>query len=330
MIFADKLIQLRKKNGWSQEDLAEQMDVSRQSVSKWEGAQSIPDIEKIIRLSKLFGVSTDYLLKDEIEENERTVPDEDKEEKSSVRRVTLEEAHNFLSAKAASAGPIALGVFLCIISPVCLLILGAMSERPEYGLSENAAGGIGMIVMLLLAAAAVTIFILSGKKTAEFEFLENEIFETEYGVSGMVKERKEKFKDTHTKSNIIGSCLCILSLMPLFAGAVIDGENDLFLTIMLSLTFLLAGIGVMFFISGGIVWVSFEKLLQEGEYSKRRKESKAVTSPLSTAFWTVTTAIYLAYSFITNDWGRSWIIWPVAGVLYPAVAALCSMVSNKK
>ena len=67
MIFADKLIQLRKKAGWSQEELAEQMNVTRQSVSKWEGAQSVPDLEKIIHLSNLFGVSTDYLLKDEIE-----------------------------------------------------------------------------------------------------------------------------------------------------------------------------------------------------------------------------------------------------------------------
>lgn len=68
MIFAEKLIQLRKKAGWSQEELAEQMNVSRQSVSKWEGAQSVPDLEKMIRLSRLFGVTTDYLLKDEIEE----------------------------------------------------------------------------------------------------------------------------------------------------------------------------------------------------------------------------------------------------------------------
>lgn len=59
MIFSEKLIQLRKKAGWSQEELADQMNVSRQSVSKWEGAQSVPDLEKIIRLSKLFGVTTD-------------------------------------------------------------------------------------------------------------------------------------------------------------------------------------------------------------------------------------------------------------------------------
>ena len=70
MIFADKLILLRKKAGWSQEELADQMNVTRQSVSKWEGAQSVPDLEKMLRLSELFGVSTDYLLKDEIEEAE--------------------------------------------------------------------------------------------------------------------------------------------------------------------------------------------------------------------------------------------------------------------
>ena len=63
MIFADKLIALRKKAGYSQEELAQQLNVTRQSVSKWEGAQSVPDIEKILQISKLFGVTTDYLLK---------------------------------------------------------------------------------------------------------------------------------------------------------------------------------------------------------------------------------------------------------------------------
>ena len=72
MIFADKLIALRKKAGWSQEELAEQLGVTRQSVSKWEGAQSVPDIDKILQLSRLFGVTTDYLLKDEQAEPEYT------------------------------------------------------------------------------------------------------------------------------------------------------------------------------------------------------------------------------------------------------------------
>ena len=64
MILADKIINERKKNGWSQEELADMLNVSRQSVSKWEGAQSVPDLQKILKMAEIFSVSTDYLLKD--------------------------------------------------------------------------------------------------------------------------------------------------------------------------------------------------------------------------------------------------------------------------
>ena len=70
MILADKITALRKKAGWSQEELAEQLGVTRQSVSKWEGAQSVPDMDKVVMMSRLFGVSTDFLLKDELSEEE--------------------------------------------------------------------------------------------------------------------------------------------------------------------------------------------------------------------------------------------------------------------
>lgn len=217
MIFSEKLIQLRKKAGWSQEELADQMNVSRQSVSKWEGAQSVPDLEKIIRLSKLFGVTTDYLLKDEIEEEETPAVSEDI---SSRRYVSLEEANAFLEVKTITSRLIAYGVFLCILSPICLLILGVLSENGKYGLSENMAGGIGMIILLIIVAIAVAIFIHSGSKTSLFQYLEKEVFETEYGVTGMVKERREAFRDTYTRNNIIGACLCVLAMVPLFAGVI--------------------------------------------------------------------------------------------------------------
>jgi transcriptional regulator with XRE-family HTH domain len=68
MIIADKIIMLRKKNDWSQEQLAEQLGISRQSVSKWESGAAVPDLDRILKLSELFGVSVDYLVKDEMEE----------------------------------------------------------------------------------------------------------------------------------------------------------------------------------------------------------------------------------------------------------------------
>lgn len=108
MILADKIIDLRKKNGLSQEELAEKMNVSRQSVSKWEGAQSVPDLNKIIMLSEIFGVTTDYLLKDELGEPEFT-PTEDNG--TPLRQVSMEEANAYLEANRRFSFKVALGTF---------------------------------------------------------------------------------------------------------------------------------------------------------------------------------------------------------------------------
>ena len=62
MTFGEKLQALRKARGWSQEELATQVNVSRQALSKWESGASVPDTENVVALSRLFGVSTDYLL----------------------------------------------------------------------------------------------------------------------------------------------------------------------------------------------------------------------------------------------------------------------------
>ena len=88
MILAEKIISLRKKNGWSQEQLAEQLNISRQSVSKWESGTSIPDLDKILKMSAIFGVSTDYLLKDELEEEAQM--DDSYSEALTGRVVSLE------------------------------------------------------------------------------------------------------------------------------------------------------------------------------------------------------------------------------------------------
>ena len=81
MKLAEKLFELRKEKGWSQEKLAEQINVSRQSISKWESGQVLPEIEKIIELSKIFQVTTDYLLLDENFEKASTavILEEDKD-----------------------------------------------------------------------------------------------------------------------------------------------------------------------------------------------------------------------------------------------------------
>ena len=67
MTFSEKLIILRKRRGMSQEQLAEKLDISRQTVSKWESQQALPDASKIVLIAEIFSISTDLLLKDECE-----------------------------------------------------------------------------------------------------------------------------------------------------------------------------------------------------------------------------------------------------------------------
>lgn len=74
MTLGEKLQQLRRHSGLSQEQLAGQLDVSRQAVSKWELDESMPDTENVVQLSRLFGVSCDYLLRDEVDQRGAPVP----------------------------------------------------------------------------------------------------------------------------------------------------------------------------------------------------------------------------------------------------------------
>jgi transcriptional regulator with XRE-family HTH domain len=123
MILADKIINLRKKNGWSQEELAHKLGVSRQSISKYEGAQAVPDLDKILKLSQIFGVTTDYLIKDEMEEEIYTGEDSYEEDEPQYK-VTMEMASEFLQIRKEAAKRIAFATWLCVISPICLIVLG--------------------------------------------------------------------------------------------------------------------------------------------------------------------------------------------------------------
>lgn len=319
MILADKIMDLRKRNGWSQEELAEKLGVSRQSISKYEGAQSVPDLDKLLKLSEIFGVSTDYLLKDELE-MEEYVSDhatEDYEEvERSRKKVTMEMANEFLQLRWNGAVQLAFATLLCILSPVTLILLAAYSEMPDGRIREEVAGGVGLCILMFMVVVAVAIFITNAMKQKKYAFLQEEEFETEYGVAGMVKERKERFQPTHTRWNVIGAVLCIGSVIPLFAGIAVF-QQDLYIVYMLGIMFCMIAAGVFFFILAGSRMDAFNQLLEEEDFTRKNKKISVKTGKYSTIYWLTATAVFLVVSFLTDGWDKSWIIWAVAGVLFP-------------
>ncbi len=331
MILADKIINLRKKNGWSQEELAEKLGVTRQSISKYEGAQSIPDLDKILKLSEIFGVTTDYLIKDELEEEEYApsqMQENESESDRSVHKVTMEMANEYLQIIDWSAGKTAFATMLCILSPIVLLMLGAMSEMPDYHISENAAAGIGICVLIVLIAIAVTIFILCGMKTKKYEFMEKEDIETAYGVSGMVKEKRDAYHSMYVTQLVIGIACCICSVIPLF-GTLAVSESDFYMVSAVCMLLALVAIGTYFIVRSAAKMNAMNQLLEEEDYTRQKKhENRKMSGPV-TVYWLIATAIYLAWSFTTNDWDRTWIIWPVVGVLFPAFYAIVNGIRKK-
>lgn len=317
MILADKIIEERKKNGWSQEELANKLGVSRQAVSKWESAGSIPDLQRILQMSELFGVTTDYLLKDEIEE----APLNEYVETNTIK-VSMEEANQYLDMKSRGSRVVANATSLCILSPVPLIVLGTMTE-------DHTLVGFSLVFLLVLVAIAVYLFVNYGLRDSSMQHLEKESFETEYGVSGMVRERRDKYEPAFIRNIAIGVVLCILSVIPTIMAGVMEADDSI-CGLSVGLLLIIVSIGVNILTRTGMIKSSYDTLLQEGEYTKEEKHLKKKTDDFSGAYWCLVVVIYLGWSFSTNNWKMTWIVWPVAGVLYAAVLGIVKMIVGNK
>ena len=324
MIFADKLIALRKKSGWSQEELAEKLGVTRQSVSKWEGAQSVPDIDKILQLSHLFGVTTDYLLKDELGEPEYTAVDD----APALRKVTLAQANDYLTQAHANAPKMALATALCVLSPVPLIALGVLAEYGYF--RADFATGLGLCTLLVLVAVAVVLFMQCGAAVKPYEFLEKEPIDTEYGVTGLAHERRDAFAVQYNRGNTLGTVLCILCAVPLFA-AMMFLDTDILAAAAVCLLLVLVACGVYAFVRVGTVQDALNQLLEEGDFTRDAKARKGAIRAVAAAYWLVVVAIFLFYTFGPYGNGQpeySWFIWAIAGVIFAAVMVVMKAVQR--
>ena len=147
-MLSEKLYQLRKNSGLSQEQLAEQLNVSRQAISKWESGTAVPESEKLITISNYFGVSVDYLLKD------------DDEDKAKATVSVMEEKPRMIA-----------GIIICIAGIISMVIWGLLSIfSPEASdqISDSSMITIdGNGIFLILCVVAIVVgagLLLKSKK----------------------------------------------------------------------------------------------------------------------------------------------------------------------
>lgn len=357
MILADKIISLRKKSGWSQEELARELGVSRQAISKWEGAQSVPDISRILEMSEVFGVSTDFLLKDELDMSDITAQPGATGDGAaastnssgaptltstvgsgvSLRHVCLEEATEFLNLKQRTSRLAGLGAFAIILGAVLMtLFAGLLPETPNPPLTKAVGAAIGMGCLFVLMGLGISLLVYMGYLEKPFEDWKKLPLETAYGVDGMVRARREDMRPGYLLKMIGGGVLMALGVPTMVIGAIIDDAltqgsgNSLVAALFIPLGMVIIGTGASLLISGGVMTEAVNILLQEGQYRQDLKRAYQVIVPVSTAYWLVVAAVFLGYGFVTQNWGISWVILPVGALLYAALVTMLLMILTRK
>ncbi len=242
-----------------------------------------------------------------------------------IHKVSMEEANEFLKINEKLAPRYGFATLLCILSPICLFLLGGMAD--DGYMNENIAGSTGMVALFILVAIAIAIFIICGKKTEKFDYLEKEQIETAYGVSGMVKERKEKNDFAHTRDTVIGVAFCILGVIALFLIPITE-ESETCSALWLSVMLAMESFGAFFLVKSGNIRAGFDKLLQEGDYTVSKKRDK-ISGTVSLIYWLVTVAVFLILTLPNRSWEYSWIVFVVGGVLYPAMLGIVKLIRRK-
>ena len=299
MILADKIISLRKKEGMTQEDLANLVGVSRQSVSKWESSMAMPDLDKVVKLSQIFSVSTDFLLDDNLG-MEQIIVDEKVEDTSKL--VDLDLLNQYYGAYEKIARLISLATILVIISPIAYMTLDNINES------------LGVIIFLALIALAVGLFINSGFGASKFEFIEKEPYNFSYGVEGVIKKNLDQYQPILKRNIILAIAIFILS-PAVYVVAINAGITN---NIPVYLFLILTAIGASLMGYSMIKYSSYRDILKYRDPKIQKKEGKI--GKISGVLWITAIGVFFIYSFWTGNWQASWIIFVIASFLQVIIA----------
>lgn len=248
-------------------------------------------------------------------------------ERDTSRYVDREEAEAFIEMSRRTSIWVSFGVMLCILSPCALIYIGTLQDYSKNGISDGMIVLFGLIPLLLLVAIAVVMFCWNGMKMEKYEYMKKENFQMDAAFKEVLKQRQEQEKPKATLKLIIGILLCIFSVMPLLVvGAMFD--DDLYAAYALIFLLVMVSVSIWFFIAGGSTVNSLKILLQEEEFSKEGKKSQKLMDVIGGIYWPVATVIYLGWSFWTMDWGFTWIVWPIAGIVYGVIASICNIVQK--
>lgn len=292
MSFGTNLQYVRKKKGMTQESLAETLDVSRQTISKWESDSAFPETDKIIALCDLFSCNMDELIRGDMQ---RECTESDLEYDKHMNRFAL---------------AISVGVGLVLFGLTLMFLFEA------FDVVES----IGIMVFLFFVAIAVMIFVASGIGHGNF-IKNNPVIGHIYDDKTIrAFDRKFIYFIAVPVACIIIGVIWIIGADALPIPAGFEKENWESLIIMPFMLILACSVSC-------IVWAGMQKAKYNvDEYNRSAAgdsgRGESVSGKIGGCIMLVATAIYLVIGFVWNLWHPGWVVFPVGGILCGIVSTI--------
>lgn len=284
MKLGQKIAELRKKSGLSQEALAEKMNVGRQAVSKWESNQSIPDIKKIVDLSELFCVTTDYLLKNGIPSFE--LPGKTTEEKQIKKLPSIDDQqitqYLEVAKKTAHFESLSIALFFLAIASFCLF-------SSLVFISHNIFGTVAYIAPIIIIAIALGYFIHAKLMIREFKSITQKKFALTSTQNYLIDSSAHEFRKKNNRRIVIGVVLCIFAIIPLILIWTLHLLPD-WTWVVLAITFVLLGIASYQFTFYFLRQLAFKTIAGCRKHLPQEEKSLLING--SVIFWIVLLLVY--------------------------------------
>lgn len=337
-MFFSNLQYYRKKNGLTQEMFAEKMEVSRQTVSKWEQGDAYPEMDRLIKICEMFECDLDTLVRGDYNEKmdinnistdgdiDNTLSSDSIESKyidNKLEEEYLQDFNNYNKVK---------DLFSLIVAGFCSFILFGVSSMMIlfHYLGENQVWG----VILLLGFIMVGLIPLLIVCYNDYDFRKNYPLLKDFYTDQQKKSISKRFVVCLT----LGISMCLVGVILLLAGISSFGE---YMYLSLAVLLCCIGIGVFFIVYGTLQLEKIEineynseslqdstissdideiyKLKYKNELERVKKAKSKISEVLISLLWLFSIAIYLIISFTTERWDLTWIVFPFAALLSAAI-----------
>ncbi len=250
--------------------------------------------------------------------------------------VSQEEARRYVDNQKKNAKTIGIGMafsFLGLILLMLSLALGEsslISQTMKSNLPKDFFVMLGVAGLLLSIAAAVYFFIQGGMNNDRSETFEKEHVKLDTTTKAMLEFEKQAHLPTLRNKIAGGVALILVGVTAVVIFSSLAAKSDAYVLLGVMVLFVMLAIAIPLFISGGMVDSAYEKLLNIGDYTVERKQAQVRTARLASPYWGLVTIGYLAWSFISGDWHITWIVWPIAGVVFGVIASIINAIASRE